>query len=129
MGRKLGLEDVFKNPEFREKARQVQLAFNDPQADGHSLYKEMEDLLRKQGEWDFEEEIKHFPYGIEIIGLGQQEFADIKELRVKEWLEERFQPSDYLLMPSNASGKYKDHWNWIYFKKKTQAALFKAFWG
>lgn len=129
MGRKLKLEDVFKNPEYQEKARQIQMAFNDPQADGHTLYKAMEDLLKRQGEWDFEQEILPYPYGLEIKDLGKQEFADLKETQIKEWIEARFQPSDYLIMPQNASGKYKDHWNWIYFKKKEQAALFKLVWG
>lgn len=129
MGWSVKLEEVFKNPNIRREAVRIRAQFQVPGADGHALYKEMEVLLINQGEWDFEQEVETYPYGLPVEGLGTSDFASQREADIKEWLDSRIPASDYLFMPTNASGKYKDHWNWIYFKKKEQAALFKLVWG
>jgi len=81
------------------------------------------DTLIRQGELEFEAETKDHPFSIELPDLNSNE-----EQLVKVWLEERFEKSDYIFMPINAQGKYKDCWNWVYFKKKDQAMLFKLTW-
>ncbi len=45
-----------------------------------------------------------------------------------DWLKNQFADEDYILMPHVAQGKYKDRWNWIHFRSKDQAMLFKLTW-
>lgn len=116
--------EVFRNPKLLLRAHEIAEAFFDENANGIALQKELRDLLINQGEWDFEQEIKDHPYGMEVPNLGKGTDDDER----KDWLAAHLDPSDYILMPKNAMGKYKDHWNWIYFREKDQAMLFKLTW-
>lgn len=110
-----------------ESIKRIQNRFTEPNADGVKLFKEMRDLLIRQGELHFENEIRDHPYGMEITTLGQVDALD-KEEEIMIWLRARYDDSQYIIMPRNAQGKYKEHWNWIYFKDKSQAMLFKLTW-
>lgn len=90
---------------------------------GMDKFMKLRAQLLRQGEKDFEAEIASFPYGVIIPGLGK----GLDDEAMREWLDQQF-GSDYYIMPINAQGKYKDRWNWIYFKTKDQAMLFKLTW-
>lgn len=122
------MDTVFTNPEILDRALYVRQQFNLGKDNPATLYETMEKLLIAQGEWDFEQEVKDHPYAIEVEGLGTPEFAANKEEGVLAWLKRQFSESDYIFMPRNAMGKYKDRWNWIFFRKKDQAMLFKLTW-
>lgn len=121
----MNFDEVFRNPDLRLKASEVREKFYLANADGHSLFKEMEALLKHQGEWDFEQEIKDHPHGVEVKGLGTPDFAESREDEMNWWLTTNIPNTDYIIMPVNAQGKYKDHWNWVYFRHRRDAILFK----
>jgi hypothetical protein len=115
--------DVFRNPEYREAAvKSIQDL--ETTKDGYLLYEILKDLLTKQGEWDFEQEVKDFPHGLEIDRLGDENFG----AGLTQWLDSTVGKDNYVLMPRSAFGKYHDKWNWVFFKQKDHAALFKLTW-
>ena len=81
-------------------------------------------MLLEQGEWEFEQEIINHPYGVEIAKLGR----GLPDDEFRQWLNDHFKESDFIMMPKNAMGKYADQWCWIFFRKKNQAALCKLTW-
>lgn len=110
---------VFTNAELHSRALALQAKWVSGNVDGHALFSDMRNLLIRQGEINFEEEVADFPYGMEI----SHEVFHGDEF--KEWLSDNCDPSDYILSPKNAQGIYKEKWNWIYFKDSKQAVLFK----
>jgi len=119
---------VFTDKALLKQALDIQAAFDAPDANGNALYNQMRDLLVRQGEIHFEEEVRDFPHGMEVKGLGTEDFASKQECDLTAWLKEMAGPGNYLFMPSNAQGKYKDKWNWVYFKDPAIAVLFKLTW-
>ena len=116
---------IFANPEFLEKAQRIIKAFEMPDANGWDLYNQLKSLIEQQSEWDFEQEVKDHPYGVEVKGLGKEDFAANHEENTLAWLKANVAKADYIFMPRNATGKYKDKWNWCYFRNHQDAVLFK----
>jgi len=96
--------------------------------DQTGIFMKIRKAMLTQGEHDFELEIANHPYGVEVKGLGTPEFAQETEEEIMEWLKNHVAKSDYIFMPTNAMGIYKDRWNWVYFKTQNQAILFKLTW-
>jgi len=128
MGWRLTLDDI-KDLGYRARAKQIIREFDKPRANGHDLYIELQRLLIiDKGETDFVEETKNYPYGMDLPWVGRADQYPNQELDVKEWLNEHVDKSQYLMMPVNCVGKYKDHWRWIYFTNKVDAIRFRLTW-
>lgn len=122
------MTDIEFSPEIAEKVKEVREAFSQPGADGTVLFEKLRDLLILQGEINFENETRNFPHGMEVPELGFDTFADQTEERMLTWLRETVGEDNFVFMPVSAQGKYKDKWNWIYFKDPAMAMLFKLTW-
>ena len=120
---------VITDPKLIQEYNILVAKFDEPGTDGSDLFMKVRDLLIRQGELNFEEEIKEYPYGLEVVGLGTHDFAGNKETAIRQWLNDNCNRRDFIYMPKHVIGKYKDYWNWIYFRKSTQAVLFKLTWG
>lgn len=125
MGWTMKASEVITDPWIASEVAKIQEAFSKPGADGIILFIKMRDLLIRQAEINFENEVRDYPYGLDIPKLGLLDFPDDAMM---QWLRERYSDDDYVLMPVNAQGKYKDHCNWIYFKDPSAAVLFKLTW-
>lgn len=123
------MSNIYENfdEEILKKIQAVQDQFSKPGADGASLFIQMRELLLRQSEMNFEEEIKDHPHGMPVAFIGRS-VDDSQELAMMDWIKANLSDDDFVLMPQNASGKYKEHWNWIYFRRKDQAMLFKLTW-
>jgi len=86
------------------------------------LFERLKALMVRQGEIDFEQEVRYHPYGMQL----PQDV--LKEGHFRQWLEANYNHNDYIVMPLNSMGKYKNKWDWIYFKEKRHAMLFKLTW-
>jgi hypothetical protein len=119
---------AFTHPDFIKEAKELIESYSILDNDAFDLGSELQAILLRQYEWEFEDEIKDHPYGIGIPKLGTYDFAQEVELELLEWLDNTYPRDDYIFMPLSAYGKYKDKWNWIYFKKASQAVHFKLIW-
>ena len=120
---------VITDPQLIQEYDILVARFDEPGANGSDLFMQVREILIRQGEINFEQEIKDYPYGLEVVGLGTSEFAENKETAIKDWLDANLNRHDYIFMPKEVVGKYKDRWNWIFFRKSAQAVLFKLTWG
>lgn len=113
-------DEIFTNPEYLAECTRIQAKFGEPDADGMMLYKEMQELLIRQGEWNFEQQVKDHPYWVAL--------PDRSELEMVQWIEDRCTEDEFVFQPQAAQGKYKDCFNRVYFRQASQAVLFKLTW-
>jgi hypothetical protein len=90
-------------------------------------FEEVRRKIIRKAEREFLEETSDYAVGmalpVELMTVSLTIGDD-----VDEWLRNHVGEDEYLAFPNNAMGKYKDRWNWIYFKNIQDAMLFKLTW-
>lgn len=92
---------------------------------------EIEKLV-KQGEIEFSILVDGYPYIILVpltITEDERDIRFVKEIEIIEgWLEENI-ANEYIPFPNSAVGRYKEMWQYVYFKNRDDAIRFKLVWG
>ena len=98
-----------------------------------SLQEYIERLLN-DGEKDFKESIDAYPYKVfvETVGVayekeGEDRLIDLCN-EIEKWCKENIETQCWVL-PTEAIGKYKHMWQYVYFVDEEDAIRFKLVWG
>lgn len=112
--------NVITKPTLMERIEALQDQIRSNSVDGYEAFRKMRDLIWEQGEYDFEQEVKDHPHGV-YVGLDNGDKA-------LSWLKEHLKPEDYVAFPNSAIATYKACVHNVYFRKSSDAVLFKLAW-
>lgn len=113
---------IFTKPGLLKQVKKIQSDISRNKIDGVAGMEQLKELLIVQGEYNFEQQVKDFPYHV-TLDLAKKD--DVLGKQALDWLEANLSTDEYLAFPNEAIGIYKDCSSNIYFRSVSLATLFK----